>query len=73
MFIQKKIVKLSIKPCNELFYAVSLYGDSETKNFFKTCGYEIPKIVKISTKPFVEEIPTIKIKSTIKKKSSIKR
>ena len=69
----KKIVKLSIKPCNELFYAVSLYGNSETKNFFKNCGYDIPKIVKISTKAFVEETPTIKIKSTIKKKSSVKR
>jgi hypothetical protein len=68
----KKIVRISIKPCQDLFYAVSLYGNKTTKDFLVKCGYETPTPVKIKTRE-LEDTPTIKLKKSSKKKSTIKR
>lgn len=68
----KKLVDISIKPSEDLFNIISLFGNKYTKDFFISCNYKLPEILIKSTK-IIEDTPTIKIKSTIKRNSSKKK
>lgn len=70
----KSILKINIRPTQDLFYHISLNGDTPTKIFFKQCGYELPNVInKKIGMSLSQDFPTIKIKKSTKKRSTTKR
>lgn len=69
---KKKLVDISIKPDENLFKSVSLFGNKQTIDFIMSCGYNLPKIINSTIRKVIyEDLPTVKI--TVNKISSQKK